>query len=244
MSSANFLHQVDGIAQRAFGLGDGVALHFQARCSVWMRVMRVSARRPERRPPGRRWAHHALARGQVPAGPPGWNGARLGCAGVVVHVGGTDAHEGGSCGEPWSGTLAAHGLDQVVKDVLRESGSSWPSLVGLLVLDQTRASSSRLTPETAVRSPSSWAAIFPTPGRQTARLRAVPTCPSGRRSRRPGSHRQTSSTSRRPSSGAGVACIALVPVAVAGQRIADDHRVPAAGLPLSVMTSPWGTAVS
>jgi hypothetical protein len=41
---AGFLHQADGVAHGGFRLGNRVALVFQARCSVWMRLMRVSAR--------------------------------------------------------------------------------------------------------------------------------------------------------------------------------------------------------
>jgi hypothetical protein len=92
---AHFLHQVDGIAQRAFGLGDGIALHFQGALlgldagDARERALGLSG--------GHRvvaGAHHALARGQVvlQAHQAGMALTQV-AQGVVVHVRGADAHE-------------------------------------------------------------------------------------------------------------------------------------------------------
>ena len=89
---ANILHQGDGVAQRAFGLGHGIALHFKGA------LLGLDAGDAGERAFGLRGghrviagAHHTLARGEVFLQP---HQARLAFAqvaqGVVVHVGGAN----------------------------------------------------------------------------------------------------------------------------------------------------------
>ena len=92
---AHVLHQLHGVAQRRFGLGHGVALHFKRAllgldaCDAGERALGLGG--------GHRvvaGAHHALARGQVvlQAHQAGMALTQV-AQGVVVHVRGTDAHE-------------------------------------------------------------------------------------------------------------------------------------------------------
>ncbi len=141
---AQFLHDVHGLAERGFGLGDGVARVLQRP------LLALHARDARDRALGLGGrhrivarAHHALAGRQVflQVGERGLALRQVAqCVFVLVGAGG--AVEGTHGVLRWAGgdaaraASAAHRLDQVVENALRDLQHLGRGLVGLLVLDQ------------------------------------------------------------------------------------------------------------